>query len=40
MRRWARFGVASLLTLFVLAFCTAGIAGLFGALTTKAAPVH
>lgn len=30
----------ALLTLFVLAFCAAGIAGLFGALITKAAPVQ
>lgn len=30
----------ALLTLFVFAFCAAGIAGLFGALITKAAPVH
>jgi hypothetical protein len=30
----------ALITLFVIAFCAAGIAGLFGALITKAAPVH
>jgi hypothetical protein len=31
---------AALITLFVLAFSTAAVAGLFGALITKAAPVH
>ena len=30
----------AVLTLFVIAFAAAGIAGLFGALITKAAPVH
>ncbi len=30
----------TLMTLFTLAFVTAGIAGLFGALITKAAPIH
>jgi hypothetical protein len=30
----------ALLTLFVIAFCAAGSAGLLGALITKAAPVH
>jgi len=29
-----------LLMLFTLAFVTAGVAGLFGALMTKAAPIH
>jgi hypothetical protein len=30
----------AVLTLFIIAFAAAGIAGLFGALITKAAPVH